>query len=210
MPGWPGSASDAAASGNGSRVEEGIHVVPLGLLGARDLARLRASADLVWRDPTPKVGDGTPAAEPTIGRAAREQPAPAAGRRDDEADPDGGDEPLRRFNGWGGFNARGDEYGRGLADGAPEDESSEHREYDEGDAEEQEQRRGEVEHGDGAEQDEQADGVAARPAAGVDGQTAKQYEEDLRGNLKSLRDRFKSGLYKAPPPIQWCGSKGRT
>lgn len=36
-------------------------------------------------------------------------------------------------------------------------------------------------------------------AAGIDGQTAKQYEEDLQGNLRSLLDRFKSGLYRAPP-----------
>lgn len=36
-------------------------------------------------------------------------------------------------------------------------------------------------------------------APGVDGQTAKQYEEDLAGNLRSLLDRFKSGLYQAPP-----------
>jgi RNA-directed DNA polymerase len=36
-------------------------------------------------------------------------------------------------------------------------------------------------------------------APGIDGQTAKQYEEDLRGNLLSLLERFKSGLYRAPP-----------
>jgi RNA-directed DNA polymerase len=36
-------------------------------------------------------------------------------------------------------------------------------------------------------------------AAGIDGQTAKQYEKDLGGNLRSLLDRFKSGLYRAPP-----------
>lgn len=36
-------------------------------------------------------------------------------------------------------------------------------------------------------------------AAGVDGQTAAEYEEDLMGNLRSLLDRFKSGLYRAPP-----------
>ena len=35
--------------------------------------------------------------------------------------------------------------------------------------------------------------------AGVDGQTAKQYEENLEGNLRSLLDRFKSGTYRAPP-----------
>ncbi len=36
-------------------------------------------------------------------------------------------------------------------------------------------------------------------AAGVDGVTAREYEEDLEGNLQSLLDRFKSGSYKAPP-----------
>lgn len=36
-------------------------------------------------------------------------------------------------------------------------------------------------------------------AAGVDGQTWADYEKDLGANLQSLLDRFKSGLYKAPP-----------
>ena len=36
-------------------------------------------------------------------------------------------------------------------------------------------------------------------AAGVDGQTAGEYEEKLEENLQSLLDRFKSGRYKAPP-----------
>lgn len=36
-------------------------------------------------------------------------------------------------------------------------------------------------------------------AVGVDGQTAAQYERDLRGNLQSLLDRAKSGTYRAPP-----------
>jgi len=36
-------------------------------------------------------------------------------------------------------------------------------------------------------------------AAGIDGQTAKQYAQDLGGNLRSLLGRFKSGLYRAPP-----------
>ncbi|MGA9750676.1 MAG: transcription elongation factor GreAB, partial [Acidobacteriota bacterium] len=35
-------------------------------------------------------------------------------------------------------------------------------------------------------------------APGVDGQTAEEYEENLRDNLSSLLDRFKSGTYKAP------------
>jgi len=36
-------------------------------------------------------------------------------------------------------------------------------------------------------------------AAGVDGQSAKQYAEDLHGNLADLLERFKSGSYQAPP-----------
>jgi group II intron reverse transcriptase/maturase len=36
-------------------------------------------------------------------------------------------------------------------------------------------------------------------AAGVDGVTAEQYEQDLEVNLQSLLDRAKSGAYKAPP-----------
>jgi group II intron reverse transcriptase/maturase len=36
-------------------------------------------------------------------------------------------------------------------------------------------------------------------AAGVDGQTAAEYEEGLEANLRDLLDRFKSGRYKAPP-----------
>jgi retron-type reverse transcriptase len=36
-------------------------------------------------------------------------------------------------------------------------------------------------------------------ATGVDGQTAKQYEERLEDNLESLLDRAKSGTYRAPP-----------
>lgn len=36
-------------------------------------------------------------------------------------------------------------------------------------------------------------------AVGVDGQTAAEYEGNLEENLQSLLDRFKSGLYKAPP-----------
>ena len=36
-------------------------------------------------------------------------------------------------------------------------------------------------------------------AAGVDGVTAAQYEADLEANLSSLLERFKSGLYRAPP-----------
>jgi RNA-directed DNA polymerase len=36
-------------------------------------------------------------------------------------------------------------------------------------------------------------------SAGVDGQTAEQYKENLESNLRSLLDRFKSGSYYAPP-----------
>lgn len=36
-------------------------------------------------------------------------------------------------------------------------------------------------------------------APGVDGRTAADYEQELEGNLQSLLDRFKSGMYKAPP-----------
>lgn len=36
-------------------------------------------------------------------------------------------------------------------------------------------------------------------AVGVDGQSASDYAKDLEGNLSSLLERFKSGLYRAPP-----------
>jgi RNA-directed DNA polymerase len=36
-------------------------------------------------------------------------------------------------------------------------------------------------------------------ASGVDGQTAKAYEQDLERNLQNLKERLKSGLYRAPP-----------
>lgn len=36
-------------------------------------------------------------------------------------------------------------------------------------------------------------------AAGVDGQTAADYEKDLEGNLRLLLERAKSGTYRAPP-----------
>jgi RNA-directed DNA polymerase len=36
-------------------------------------------------------------------------------------------------------------------------------------------------------------------AVGVDGQTAQDYEKDLKTNLQSLLDRVKSGTYRAPP-----------
>jgi RNA-directed DNA polymerase len=36
-------------------------------------------------------------------------------------------------------------------------------------------------------------------AAGVDGQTAEDYAANLEGNLQALLERFKSGLYRAPP-----------
>jgi len=36
-------------------------------------------------------------------------------------------------------------------------------------------------------------------ATGVDGQTAEQYAQNLEGNLQTLLDRAKPGLYRAPP-----------
>jgi retron-type reverse transcriptase len=36
-------------------------------------------------------------------------------------------------------------------------------------------------------------------AAGVDGVTADEYEQDLEGNLQRLLVRLKSGTYRAPP-----------
>ena len=45
-------------------------------------------------------------------------------------------------------------------------------------------------------------------AAGVDGQTGKDYMEELEGNLQSLLDRFKSGRYKAPPVRRTYVPKG--
>lgn len=36
-------------------------------------------------------------------------------------------------------------------------------------------------------------------AVGIDGQTAKEYEEKLEGNLRSLLERLKSGTYQGPP-----------
>ena len=45
-------------------------------------------------------------------------------------------------------------------------------------------------------------------AAGVDGQSAAHYEQDLEGNLKSLLMRFHTGSYKAPPVKRVYISKG--
>ena len=45
-------------------------------------------------------------------------------------------------------------------------------------------------------------------APGVDGQTAGEYEKDLKGNLSLLLDRFKSGLYRAPPVLRKNIPKG--
>src|SRR6516225_317481 len=36
-------------------------------------------------------------------------------------------------------------------------------------------------------------------AAGVDGMTADEYEQNLEGNLQDLLDRVQSGSYRAPP-----------
>ena len=46
-------------------------------------------------------------------------------------------------------------------------------------------------------------------AAGVDGQTAQEYEANLRENLRSLLNRAKSGRYKAPPVRRVYIPKGR-
>ena len=45
-------------------------------------------------------------------------------------------------------------------------------------------------------------------AVGVDGQRAKEYEENLEVNLRSLLERFKTGTYKAPPVRRVYISKG--
>ena len=45
-------------------------------------------------------------------------------------------------------------------------------------------------------------------AVGVDGQTDREYAENLESNLRSLLDRFKSGSYKAPPVIRVHIPKG--
>jgi RNA-directed DNA polymerase len=42
-------------------------------------------------------------------------------------------------------------------------------------------------------------GTRKSGAPGIDGQTARDYEENLQENLQDLLDRFKSGRYKAPP-----------
>jgi group II intron reverse transcriptase/maturase len=42
----------------------------------------------------------------------------------------------------------------------------------------------------------------------VDGQTGREYEDGLEGNLHSLLDRFKSGRYKAPPVRRTYVPKG--
>lgn len=51
-------------------------------------------------------------------------------------------------------------------------------------------------------------------ATGIDGQTADDYEANLRGNLQNLLDRAKSGTYVAPPVrrvhIPKAGSPGET
>ena len=36
-------------------------------------------------------------------------------------------------------------------------------------------------------------------AVGVDGQSAEEYARNLEGNLEALRDRFRTGAYRAPP-----------
>lgn len=45
-------------------------------------------------------------------------------------------------------------------------------------------------------------------AVGVDGQTAKEYGENLEENLQDLLNRFRSGVYKAPPVRRTYVPKG--
>ena len=42
-------------------------------------------------------------------------------------------------------------------------------------------------------------------APGIDGQTATEYAANLEENLQSLLNRFKSGVYRAPP-VRRCTS----
>jgi len=45
-------------------------------------------------------------------------------------------------------------------------------------------------------------------AAGIDGQTGKEYGEDLEKNLETLLNRAKGGTYRAPPvrrTVRRCG-----
>jgi cellobiose phosphorylase len=117
-----------AAVGNGAGAEQGIFVLPAGGVDARGLARLRASSDLVLSDRIPSIEIDGALAEEGTGRGVPvtggvDVPAPSSSPRRETSGPgvsEGqgdvargwtfGDEPLRCFNGWGGFNARGDEY----------------------------------------------------------------------------------------------------
>src|SRR4051812_28240056 len=45
-------------------------------------------------------------------------------------------------------------------------------------------------------------------ARGVDGQSAQEYQANLEGNLRSLLDRAKSGMYRAPPVRRGPNPKG--
>lgn len=47
-------------------------------------------------------------------------------------------------------------------------------------------------------------------ATGVDGVTAREYEENLEDNLRELEDRMKSGRYKAPPVRRVYVPKSKT
>ncbi len=93
-----------------SGAEQRIFVLPAGELDARGLARLRAGADLILSDRIPAIElrpatrrGGTVDAAPGV-------PVCAGGAGDDPSVWPLGDESLRCFNGWGGFNAQGDEY----------------------------------------------------------------------------------------------------
>jgi cellobiose phosphorylase len=114
--------------------DQRIFVLCVGEMDARDLAHLRIRADLLLSDRFPAMelrsavdgagtADGVNAPRDAAAAAgpARPRPArrPAAGRATAASAPvaEGagnawplGDEPLRCFNGWGGFSAGGDEY----------------------------------------------------------------------------------------------------
>jgi retron-type reverse transcriptase len=45
---------------------------------------------------------------------------------------------------------------------------------------------------------------ANKGAAGVDGQSIEQFEQDLKGNLYKLWNRMSSGCY-FPPPVRMAG-----
>jgi cyclic beta-1,2-glucan synthetase len=101
------------ATADGAGADQGILVLPVGGLDARDLAALRTRADLVVSDRFP-TGFGTGVVGPgaAVPAQATRDHAPLAGAAIAVRPLEWlwGDETLRCFNGWGGFNALGDEY----------------------------------------------------------------------------------------------------